>query len=206
VKKSLSDKDIKKISDKQRRKQKKRELFESRIETYIKTDCEYLTYAILFPQWHASSSKSQSYYLLRYYLVYPDLVTASEEIAIVKRGDLRFSKYQDFKKFLKNNGELREVTEFEKAMLEGSKEYISQFKDIDVETDVEFLEPLEEIGELGELKEIGNLEELGELEEIEEDYNNFDDKFVNYNSYDSNRESSCQILQFKRKKIKGCII
>jgi hypothetical protein len=138
--------------------------------------------------------------LLRYYLVYPDLVTASEEIAIVKRGDLRFSKYRDFKKFLKNSGELREVTEFEKSMLEGSKEYLSHFKDIDVETDVEYLEPLEEIGELGGLKVIGNLEEIGELEEIEEDYNNFDDKFVNYHSYNSNRESSCQILQFKRKK------
>lgn len=128
----MTDKKIKRISDKQRKEKAKRDEFESKIEVYMVEDVEYPHYALLHPHWPKLSSKKLSYYTLMYYPVDEDqiMVDNGSVDRIVDGG--RFNTYKEFKKFL-NTGKLRNVSEFEEKMLKMNNRFRGHFNVSDVE-------------------------------------------------------------------------
>lgn len=133
MKNSLSEKDIKRISDKQRAEQAKRDEFESHVKVYMKTDEKYLTFALLHPRWPKGLKKKWSYYSLSYHTVDVDMVRESEGSVTVSEPAGSFKTYKEFKKFLKSSS-LREPNEFELAKLKSSENYLGHFRVNDVES------------------------------------------------------------------------
>ncbi len=133
----LREKDIQRISKKQREEIARRELFESKIEVFMKCDEKDMTYAILFPYYPRASHKSWS---LGYYLAYPDAVLERDGTCTNMFPGPSFRKYRHFKKFLKTAGVIRPIKDFELAILKN----IPQFNGHFCVTDVEELEPMSE--------------------------------------------------------------
>ena len=125
MKKSLSNKDIKKISNKQIKEKIKREAFESNIEVYIVNNEKYLTYALLYPYWPKQSKFK--HWSLAYYILDVDAVRKHEGSVDVCKPINVFRKYKDFKKFLKT-GEIRKPNEFELERLKSNDRFMGHFR------------------------------------------------------------------------------
>lgn len=116
MKKSLSDRDIKKLSNKSRKEQEKRECFESQIELYIKSDDENVV-ALLIPHWNKNSNK---FWNLSYYSIQSDSIREEQGYVDCIQHVENFFSYKDFKRFLKSGIIRKPSTEEIESILQSS--------------------------------------------------------------------------------------